>query len=141
MISIVLFCLILDTLLIKIVENVYKNLISITGKIIFFFILSFLCLFVQFILITYFKNFFKEKTRINIQRFYLIFVIGIVITGSLIGFITYQMLFSNHYDKILLIIITLTNYFNNTSLNNCFSKLGAYFFNLGTIYSTYVTFV
>lgn len=111
MISIILFCLILDTLLIKIVENVYKNLISITDKIIFFFILSFLCLFVQFILIIYFKNFFKEKTRINIQRFYLIFVIGIVITGSLIGFITYQMLFSNHYDKILLIIITLTNYF------------------------------
>ena len=82
MISIILFCLILDTLLIKIVENVYKNLISITDKIIFFFfILSFLCLFVQFILIIYFKNFFKEKTRINVQRFYLIFVVGIVITG------------------------------------------------------------
>lgn len=110
MILIILFCLILDTVLIKIVDNVYKNFISIKGKITFFLVYSFLALFVEFILISYFKNFLKDKTRINIQKFFLICVTGIVITGILIGFITSQMLFSNHYDKILLIIITLTNY-------------------------------
>lgn len=111
LISLIIGFIILDTVLIKITDNVYKYFIPITEKILFFGIFSFLCLFVQFILLTYFKKFFKEKTKLSINKFFFIFMVGFVINCILIGYIVQQMLFLNYYSKILLIIITLLNYF------------------------------
>src|SRR5687767_12879585 len=106
LISLIIGFIILDTVLIKITDNVYKYFIPITEKILFFGIFSLLCLFVQFILLTYFTKFFKEKTKLSINKFFLIFMVGFVINCILIGYIVQQMLFLNYYSKLLLIIIT-----------------------------------
>ena len=104
--------LLIDTSIVKINDLIDKNFISIQNKLVLFSVNSSLCLILQFLIIKYVKDSFREgkldkrKTKV----FYIISLSSLSLLAVLIGIMIFEQFFNNYYDTAISISIIATSY-------------------------------
>ena len=112
MMAALIVTLLIDTSIVKINDLIDKNFISIQDKLVLFSVNSSLCLLLQFFIIRYIKNSFKEsrldKTKAKV--FYAISLTSLCILATLMGILIFELFFNNYYDTSISIFIIATSY-------------------------------
>lgn len=98
-----IFILLIDISFVLTKDFVQEDFISIYHKIIIFIIISYLCLFFQYLLLKKFSGNSKLINNKNNEIYYSISYIGIIVIGFLIGILIFQILTNNYYNKFALI--------------------------------------
>jgi hypothetical protein len=108
----VIFTFIIDILLVKIYDTVDKYFIPIEVKSIIFSINTVLCLTFQFGIIKYLQSIIdqQELVRVKIKSFYIVSLISLIVSSTLIGILTFQIFYYEEFKTVMLIIFVLTNY-------------------------------
>ena len=112
MISLIIILLI-DTSIVKVYDLIDKDFISERDKILLFSINAGLCILLEFIIIKYLQNSFKRhqlKKAINVNLFYRISLISLLVITTLMGLLILQQFYNNYYKTLIPIFIIILSY-------------------------------
>jgi hypothetical protein len=110
--------LLIDTSIVKIYDLVSKNFMPSNQKLVLFFVNSFACLFLQYLLVYYLRKSFIRHQPLLTQSSKIrdkIFIGSILILAILLGLMTYQMFYRSSYFTLVTILAIDTTYLTASS--------------------------
>jgi hypothetical protein len=104
---------VIDISIVKVYDLIDKSFISDQTKFLLFFINTSVCIALEFIIIKYLYNSFKEyrwKKVLNINLLYRISFISLLIIETLIALLIFQQVYNNYYKVSIPILIVIISY-------------------------------
>lgn len=105
--------ILIDTSVVKVNDLIDKYFIPIQSKLILFAVNSFLCLFLQFLIIMYLQNSLKKdllKRTLKTQIFYKIQLVSVSLLAIFIGLLIFQQFYYDYYYTSITIFIIVISY-------------------------------
>jgi hypothetical protein len=104
--------MLIDTSVVKINDLIDKFLIPLTSKLILFSVNTALCLILQFLILRYVSNSFRDRSikSMNIKTFYFISLASLAVVSTLAGYLIFQIFYYGYYETWVSISIVVTGY-------------------------------
>lgn len=106
--------LLVDTSFIKIYDLMYKGFVSLQTKVALFSVISFVCLFIEYLIIFYIRNSLQHyklgQQGLDVNHFYRISLISLSILTALFAVLTFQLVYYNYYSSLITISIISVSY-------------------------------
>jgi hypothetical protein len=106
--------LLVDTSFIKIYDLMYKGFVSLQTKVALFSVISFVCLFIEYLIIFHIRNSLQHyklgQQGLDVNHFYRISLISLSILTALFAVLTFQLVYYNYYSSLITISIISVSY-------------------------------
>ena len=109
---VLIITMLIDTSVVKINDLIDKFLIPLGSKLILFSANTALCLILQFLILRYVSNSFRDRSikSMNIKTFYFISLASLAVISTLVGYLIFQIFYYGYYETWVSISIVVTSY-------------------------------